>query len=107
MVFAVAAQAASASLFGREIFEADDLRDISSTRNVFGSGAMTAFAPMPVLQSRLEVRGGLKVLVVQLFMAGLAHIGADIFSGGFARQGIFLLLTGGHSGLNQPRQHEP
>jgi len=107
MVFAVATQATSASLFGREVLEADDLRDISSPRHVFGSGAMTAFTAMPVLESRLEMRGRLKVLVIKLFMAGLAHIGADIFGARFARQGTFFLLTGGYSRLNPERQHDP
>jgi hypothetical protein len=107
VVFAVAAQTTSAGLLGREGFEADDLRYISSAGNVLGSGTMTAFAPMPFFESRLEVRGGLEVLVVKLFMAGLAHVGADIFGGRFARQGIFFLLTGGHSRVNQYRQHQP
>ena len=99
MVFPVAAQATSAGLLAGEVLEADDLRDVSSTGNVFGSGTVTTFTPMPVFESRLEVRGRLKVLVIKLFMTGLAHIGADVFGCRFARQGIFLLLTGGNSRL--------
>lgn len=106
MAFAVAAQAASARLLAREVLESDDLANISSPRNVLGSGSVTTFTSMSVLEGRLEVGGRLKVFVVELFMAGLAYIGANIFGRRLAWLCIFLLLTSGHPWFDQPWQHE-
>jgi hypothetical protein len=107
VAFAMAALTASARLLAREVFEADDLADVSSARDVFGSGSVATLASMSVLESRFKVGGSLKVLLVKLFMASLAYIDTDVFGRLFTRLRIFLLLTGGDPRLNQQRQHEP
>ena len=56
---------------------------------------MTRFATVSVLERRLKMWGGFKFLLVEVFVAGLAHIGADVLGRpGLGRSTVFLLLAG-------------
>lgn len=74
VLFAVATQATSAGFLPRKVLETDNLGDIATALYMFRSGAVTGFAAVPTLQGGLEVRRGLEVIFVEIFVARLASI---------------------------------
>lgn len=83
MFFTVAAQALGVALFCRQILETNDFGDISSSFHMLGARAMAGFTAMPILKGRFEMGSPFKVALVQLFVAGLTSISADVL--GFRR----------------------
>jgi hypothetical protein len=106
VLFAVATEATSAGFLLRQVLEADDLGDVATTLYMFRSGTVTGFAAVLILQGRFEMRRGLKVLFVQIFMARLAGIDPDVLSSPLGGWCDILLLPGGDSGSHQRQQQE-
>ena len=79
MGFSVTTQAAFIDFLLRQRFETDDLADIASAVDVLGSGTMTGFAAVFIMQCGLKVRSSLKVFLIEVFVTSFTGIGADIF----------------------------
>ena len=78
---AVAAQAARIGLLARQILELHDLGNVAPARDVLRSWPMTGFAAVPPFQRCFEVGRRLEILVVKIFMTGLASVGACVLRG--------------------------
>jgi hypothetical protein len=99
--FTMATQAAGACFLLRQVLETDNLGDVATTLYMFRSGTMTGFTAVFIPQGRFEMRRGLKVLFVQIFVARLASIDPDVLSSPFGGWCDILLLPGGNSRLHQ------
>jgi hypothetical protein len=80
MIFTVATQAAGVGVLLRHRLEANDFGYVPAALNVRRSGTVTGLAAVPVVQGGLEVGGILEVLLVQVFVAGLANIYPNVLS---------------------------
>ena len=74
----MATEAACARLLARKILKADDLADIAATVNVSGTWPVTILAAVFAFFQEREVARPLKVLVVDVVMAGLAGVCSDV-----------------------------
>jgi len=72
-----------------------------------GTWTVTGFAAVPVQQGGLEVRSIFEVLLVQVLVAGLAGISANVLPCSlFGRFGILFLLAGDWGWLNEQQQQD-
>src|SRR5215472_9274129 len=100
----MAAQATRICCLRRQRFEADDLGDIPTAFYVSRSRAMTRLATVSVLERRLKVRSCFKLVLVEVFVTGLAYIGADVLGRPGLERGAGLLLRAGKGWPNEQRQ---
>jgi hypothetical protein len=80
MIFTVATQAAGVGVLLRHRLEANNLGHIAAALYVRGSGTVTGLAAVTVMQGGLEVRCVFEVLLVQVFVAGLANIYPNVLA---------------------------
>lgn len=95
MFFAMTTQAIRIYLLGCQVLKTDDFADVTTTFDVCGSRSVTRFATMPVQQGCFEVWCLLEILFVEVLVAGLACICADVFGTLRAWIGRFLFLRRG------------
>ena len=91
----VARQATRAAILPGKILKADDLGFVPPAFNMLRAGAMTGFATVPIFERGLEVGSTLKTVLVEIFVAALAGIGADILGGRLGLWGVRLVLRRG------------
>ncbi len=108
MFFTMATQAAGVGVLLRHRRETNNLGHIPAAFYVSGSGAVTGFAAVPVMQRSLEMRRVFEVLLVQVFMTGFADVHSEVL-GCFLRgrrAAVFLRYGKGGSkhGDQQDRQ---
>ena len=75
---AVAAQAAAAGFLAGKILEGNDFGHVATAGNMLGTGAVAGLATVAALQRGLEMRGVLEGILVDVFVAGFAGVGAHI-----------------------------
>ena len=91
-IFAVTTQAALVDFLLGEGGEADDLAHIPAALHVLGTGAVTGLATVSTFERRFEVRRLFKVLLVKIFVAGLADVDSNVLSTCFGRGSRITLL---------------
>ena len=70
------------------------------------SRPVARFATMAAFQRCLEVWGKFKVLLIDLFMAGLANVSPDVFGCILLRRRAFLVGSPGTARLDGEQKHE-
>ena len=95
VTLSVASQAAAARLLPRHVFKADDLADIAAAFHVRRAGPVARLAAMSILQRRLEMRGLLKVFLIEILVTCLADIYANICWGRLVGRYRVALLANG------------
>jgi hypothetical protein len=78
MFLRMAAQATRGRFLSREILEAYDLAYIAAASHVLRTGAVTGFASVSIVECGFKVRCVFKGLLVEILVAGLAGIRADV-----------------------------
>jgi hypothetical protein len=79
MRIAVTLQTARARLVGRQFPEPLDPRHVAATLHMLSAWSMAGFATMFLLVEKRRVRRLFETALVQILMAGLAHIRPDEF----------------------------
>jgi hypothetical protein len=97
-------QATGIRFLRRQRFEGDDLGDVSTAFYVSGSWAVTRLATVAVLERRLKVWSCFKLVLVEVFVAGLAYVGANVLGGPGLGRSTALLLLAGKGWPNKQRQ---
>jgi hypothetical protein len=106
VLFAVATEATSAGFLRGKLLKANNLGDIATAFYMFRSRAVAGFASVPILKGSLEVRRGLEVLFVEIFVARLAGIRPGVLSSPAWGWCDILLLPSSNSGLHQRQQQK-
>jgi len=95
VILTVTTQAAGVGVLLRHRLETNDLGHIPAAFNMRGSGTVTGFAAVTVVQRRLEVGCILELRLVQVFVAGLAGIDTNVLPCPLVgRCGVFFLRAG-------------
>lgn len=103
-LLAMTTQATRGRLSRRQGRETDDLRDITATIHVLRTRPVTGFAAVPALKRCLEVGRQFEVFLVDLFMAGLTNVRANVFRRVLLRCGAFFLWIPSKSRLDSEQK---
>lgn len=101
----VTTQATRGRLLRRQCRETDDLGDVAAALHMLRPWPVAGLATVSAVERRLEVRGKFEMFFVDLFMAGLTNICADVF-GILLRRRAFLLWIPGKSWLDSEQKRE-
>src|SRR6476661_8211699 len=104
MFLAVTTQAVRVRILSRHGLETYDLAYVSAALDVCGAGTMAGLATVSVLQGGLEVGSPFKLVRVQILVACLAGIAANIFCRLILRRSAFLFLVIGCESKRNQKQ---